>query len=109
MAHGDPPGAGPRGIACLTIHSDETLMRLDNAWPVYSAVVAHPLYAQLDLSQGVPQDRVAFRWSASKSYSSNIFYRRDYINTVWSRFMTISEYLKEGHGYQDMIVLRKDP
>ena len=97
----------PGGIAWVTIHSDHTLLNLNPGWPVHSAVVNHPTYAYLDLSNGMPTDRMVFRWRADKSYSSNIFYKRSYIEETWSRIMTIRDFLVSFPNYQDTVILQK--
>lgn len=53
------------------------------------------------------KDRLVFRGSPDASYSSQVFYRFDYIERVWGRFFDIIETHRRLPGYQDLVVLRK--
>ena len=97
----------PGGIAWLTIHSDHTLIKMAPDWPLYGAVATHPDFAAINAEREMHSDRMIFRWHNSKSYSSNVFYRRPYIQKVWGRIMKIKRYINEFPQYQDVVILQK--
>lgn len=97
----------PGGLAWITIHSDQTWQGLNESWPVWSSVVNHPSFVHADLGQPMREDFKVFRWSGMASYSSQVFYHRDYIETHWSRALDIIEIRVGAHWYQDAVIMRK--
>lgn len=99
----------PGGIALVTIHTEHTLNRLREDWPLWSPVMKHPdIESLIDKdARSFPDDRLIVRWSHDKSYSSNVFYKEEYILSHWSRILTIVEIKKTAPPYQDVVLLAK--
>jgi SAM-dependent methyltransferase len=98
----------PGGIAWITAHTEKTWQAMAQGWPLYQALGKHPDFAQYVEDRGeLPGDRVVFRWHNDRSYSSNVFYSRDYIHRTWGRILEIAEEHHRHPGFQDVFVLRK--
>jgi hypothetical protein len=52
-------------------------------------------------------DRLVLRWNGDKSYSSNVFYKKDYVLSHWSRIMKIHDIKSKLPEYQDVVLLVK--
>jgi hypothetical protein len=55
----------------------------------------------------MPSDRVVFTWRTASVNNATVFHSTDYIKNVWGRFFEIVDIVREGHDYQDVVVLRK--
>ena len=98
----------PGGIAWITVHTERTWKQMAPGWPLYKAMSSHPDFKPyLDERDELPQDRMVFRWRANQSYSSNVFYTREYLRTHWGRLFDIVEDHNRLPGFQDVVVLRK--
>jgi SAM-dependent methyltransferase len=98
----------PGGIAWITIHSEFTLREMDESWPLWEPVMSHPEANKLlDLQRNFNGSRMAMRWNANRSYTSNVFYKLDYINQHWGRIFEIAEVRRRCPTYQDVLILRK--
>jgi SAM-dependent methyltransferase len=101
------------GIAYLTVHSDHTWKNIESARPLYDNLLAmkeyihgHKVTPEL-FKEPMPAEKTVFSWTTASIYNSNVFHSIGYINNVWGRFLEIVDVIKEGHSYQDVIVLRK--
>jgi SAM-dependent methyltransferase len=98
----------PGGLAWITVHSELTLQEMNPNWPLWTPVMEHPLAAKvLDEKRNFHGDRLISRWLASQSYSSNVFYKLDYLKVRWSRFFEIAEVRRRCPTFQDVLILRK--
>lgn len=98
----------PGGIAWVTVHTERTWQEMRPGWPLYKAMATHPDFAEhLETRTVLPSDRAVFRWRAEASYSSNVFYTREYLRRTWGRIMEIAEEHHRLPGFQDVVVLRK--
>ena len=98
----------PGGIAWLTVHSEHTLTEMNENWPLWKAVMGHPnIGTLLDAERRFKGDRLVVRWRSENSYSSNVFYRTDYLRKVWGRFMEIVELRRRFPNFQDVLIMRK--
>lgn len=97
----------PGGIAWLTIHGDRTWQELNPDWPLWAPLDSHPEYQNDRHCLEIPRPRTFYRWRSDRSYSSNVFYSYDYINSVWGRLMDVVEIRPALPPYQDVVVLRK--
>ena len=97
----------PGGLAWVTIHSEKTWEEMTEDWPLFNALKNHPEFKNLDRTAPMPRDRMVFRWRNERSYSSNVFYSFDYIETYWSRYFDIVETYRRLPVFQDVLVLRK--
>lgn len=98
----------PGGIAWITVHTERTWAAMGPGWPLHKALSRHADFAPFVDERGdLPGDRLVFRWRADRSYSSNVFYSREYLQRTWSRFFEIVEDHHRHPGFQDVLVLRK--
>jgi len=101
------------GVAYLTVHSDNTWRAIERARPLYENLLAMKEHiaeyrVTPELFQGpMPTERIVFRWRTSAIYNVNVFHAIDYIKKSWGRFLDIVEVVRDGHNYQDVVLLRK--
>lgn len=95
------------GLAWLTVHTEHTLRAMNENWPLYPAVMNHPEAARVGDRQSMDADRMVFRWSSDRSYSSNVFYRSDYLTKTWGKIMDVVELKRQCPSFQDVMLLRK--
>lgn len=99
----------PGGIAWITIHSEKTLSDMDSSWPLWKPIMEFPeiskkINTQNQTFQG---DRLIIRWHKNKSYSSNIFYKEEYVRRHWGRIMEVAQFHRRYPRYQDVVILKK--
>lgn len=97
----------PGGIAYVTVHDEESWKRMPLEWGVGQALLSHPGFDKKWLKQGFPGEKFVSRWHEDKSYSSNVFYKLDYLKKVWTKFFDIKEVIPGGSAYQTVLVLQK--
>lgn len=100
----------PGGIAWITLHTEQTWSAMTEQWPLYKAMARHPdfaPYANVTQRGDLPDERVVFRWHHDRSYSSNVFYTRDYVRRVWGRILEVREEHHRHPGFQDVVILQK--
>lgn len=99
----------PGGIAWITLHTEQTLQDMAPDWPLWKPVVEHPdARSRIDMdNRTFDGDRLVLRWHADKSYSANVFYKKEYIQSSWGRMFDILEFKRRHPGYQDVVVLQK--
>lgn len=98
----------PGGIAWITVHSELTLQDMTPEWPLWEPVWEHPDSAQkLDAKRQFASDRLVLRWHGERSYSSNTFYKLDYLQRHWSRIMPIVELRRRCPSFQDVLIMQK--
>jgi len=95
----------PGGLAWVTVHTEDTWLDMEPGWPLHGALRNHPEYE--GNSEPMTQDRLVYRWKTDRSYSSNVFYRWDYLDRVWGRMFDIAETHRRLPVFQDVVVLRK--
>lgn len=99
----------PGGIAWITLHSEFTLQEMDESWPLWSPTMGHPKASGLiDENRHFEGDRLVMRWLSGRSYSSNVFYKLDYIKRHWGRYFTINDVRRRCPSFQDVVILMKD-
>jgi len=98
----------PGGIAWITVHTEHTLKEMNPNWPLWSAVMNHPNIKNLiGEDRFFPGCRLSVRWRNNRSYSSNIFYKEDYLRSHWGRFFEVLELRRRFPRFQDVLILRK--
>lgn len=96
------------GLAWITVHTERTWQEMGEAWPLFQALLKHPEFAPyVSDRDDLPHERLVFRWRGNRSYTSHVFYARQYLNRVWGRIMDIREQHHRLPGYQDVVVLQK--
>ena len=98
----------PGGMAWITVHSELTLVEMNENWPLWKPVMNHPKSDELlDENRCFKGDRLVVRWRTDRSYSSNVFYKQDYLHKVWARIFEIVEFRRRFPRFQDVLILRK--
>lgn len=98
----------PGGLAWLTVHTDGTLRDMTEQWPLWKPTMNHPDSKKLlDADRNFSGDRLVFRWKSEASYSSNVFYKLDYIEKVWGRLLNIVEIRRRFPNFQDVVLVQK--
>lgn len=98
----------PGGLAWITVHTEDTLKEMDETWPLWRPVMSHPQKNELfDESREFSGNRLVMRWKGDASYSSNVFYRQNYIRKAWGRIMKIVDVKRRYPNYQDVVLFQK--
>jgi hypothetical protein len=98
----------PGGIAWVTVHTERTWAQMAPGWPLHNAMSKHPDFQPYLAERGeLPGERVVFRWRDDRSYTSNVFYTREYLYRSWGRILEVVEDHHRLPGFQDVVVLRK--
>lgn len=98
----------PGGLAWLTVHTEGTLMAMDQNWPLWRPTMEHPVAKiALDEQRNFSGDRLVLRWHAHRSYSSNTFYKSEYLKSRWTRFLDLIELRPRFPDFQDVMLMRK--
>lgn len=95
------------GLVWVTVNSEKTWEEMGEGWPVYRLLCNYPGFPTQKPRPAMEEDRLVLRRVGDASYSSQVFYRFDYIKDVWGRFFEIVEIHRRLPGFQDVIVLRK--
>ena len=98
----------PGGLAWITVHTDNTLFEMNEGWPLWKAVMNHPdRHSFLGDDRSFDGNRLVIRWRKNRSYSSNVFYKQNYLEECWGRFFEILEIRRRFPRFQDVILLKK--
>ncbi len=98
----------PGAIAWITVHTEDTLTDMNENWPLWRAVMNHPdIHNIIDKNRHFPGERMVVRWHKDRSYSSNVFYKKEYLQDVWGRFFNVLELRRRFPRFQDVLVLQK--
>lgn len=99
----------PGGMAWITVHTEGTLADMTPDWPLWRPVMDFPDASKLFDTEAkrFKGNRLVLRWLADRSYSSNIFYKEDYLRNTWSRIMPIKEIRRRCPSFQDVVLFQK--
>lgn len=98
----------PGGLLWATVHSELTLQDMSPDWPLWDPVMTHPRAGELlDSSRNFKGDRMVMRWLGDRSYSSNVFYKQDYLIDRWSRILDVVEFRRRFPSFQDVMLMQK--
>jgi SAM-dependent methyltransferase len=99
----------PGGIAWITLHTEGTLLDMTPDWPLWNPVMKHPNAATLFDTENrrFKGNRLVLRWLAGRSYSSNVFYKEDYVRSHWGRILEVADFRRRHPSFQDIVILRK--
>lgn len=100
----------PGGMAWITVHTENTLYEMTPDWPLWNAVVAHPMMSNIQKfdDSHFTDDRLCIRWHCDRSYSTNVFYKEEYLKSAWGRIMNVADFRRRFPSYQDVIILVKN-
>lgn len=98
----------PGGIAWVTVHSEHTLQDMNENWPLWKPVMGYPdIHKIMNSDRTFDGNRLTVRWRSDRSYSSNVFYKQDYLNRVWGKIFEVVEVRRRFPRFQDVMILRK--
>ena len=98
----------PGGLAWVTVHTEQTLSEMTEEWPLWKPTHKHPVGRRLlESGREFPGAMLVLRWKGDRSYSSNVFYRLDYLRSRWGRIFEIAEVKRRFPAFQDVLILRK--
>jgi ubiquinone/menaquinone biosynthesis C-methylase UbiE len=104
----------PGGLAYLTIQSEHTWNNMNPESALWKGLMALKEHIQdykisQDLfNQLMPAPKTVFNWTTAEKRTCLVFHSADYIRNAWGRFLSIKEIIREGHCFQDVVVLQKD-
>lgn len=97
----------PGGLAWITVHTENTLEDMHEGWPLWKPVMNYPeLPSIVKEDRTFDGDRLVVRWRSDRSYSSNVFYKRAYLEGVWGRFLEVVEVRRRFPRFQDVLICR---
>ena len=102
----------PGGLAYLTVATDHTWDGFKQDWikttfmPMRDQITEFEIGDEL-FSGDLPRERTVFWWTAQKVYSCLVFHSEAYLRREWSRHFELVDIVREGHTFQDVVVLRK--
>lgn len=98
----------PGGLAWLTVHTEGTLKAMNESWPLWNPTMLHPAAElSLDSDRNFDGNRLVLRWHGDRSYSSNVFYKREYLMSRWGRILDLVEFRPQFPVFQDVMLMRK--
>lgn len=105
----------PGGMGYFTVVTDHTWDHMDKAsWGVYGDLVRNrPKYHGMNFRNDIfdhpmPFDKTVFQYTnRTDGYGVVVFHKTDYIRRVWGEIFEIVDIIREGHHFQDVVVLRK--
>lgn len=96
------------GIAWITIHTENTLLEMNQQWPLWNPIMNHPNINKLiNDDRSFDGDRLVVRWRGDRSYSSNTFYKEKYVKSNWGKIMKVLELKRRFPRFQDVLILQK--
>lgn len=98
----------PGGIAWVTVQTELTWDAMAPGWPLYDALLQFDDFARQATNRGsLPEARTIYRARGDRSYSSHVFYSREYLRDTWARIMPIAEEHHMFPVFQDVVILQK--
>jgi SAM-dependent methyltransferase len=97
----------PGGIAILSVVTEEQVNAMNDTWPMYIPLTKHPRWSEDFPLRLWRQGKITLRWHADRSYSSNVIYDTDYLQSAWGRILDIVEHRRQFPLYQDLLVMQK--
>jgi SAM-dependent methyltransferase len=104
----------PGGLAYLTIQSEHTWSNMKPEWEIWKSLMALKEHIQdYKISPGLfnqpmPAPKTVFNLTPAEKCNCYVFHSDDYVRNAWGRFLSIKEIIREGHCFQDVVVLQKD-
>ena len=102
----------PGGAAYVTVHGDGTWAAMGPKVPLYNYLmnardsIAEERITESFFARPMPRARLSLTWSKGEIYNVNMFHSFDYIRSVWGRFFTRVEILRQREDPQDVVILR---
>jgi SAM-dependent methyltransferase len=102
----------PGGLAYVTVCTEDTWEQYKADWikqtlmPLADQIRDYRIDNAL-FSGPLPNDKTVFWWPSREVYNSSVFHSKKYIKDLYGRFFEIVEIVRNGHTYQDVLLLRK--
>jgi ubiquinone/menaquinone biosynthesis C-methylase UbiE len=98
----------PGGLAVLTALTEQSLKAMTPDWPTYKDLCKHPKFDPAMMGKDHTFERLIFRHSSERSYTSVVILHSRYIESVWGRILPIKEIRHRFPRYQDAVILQKE-
>lgn len=102
----------PGGLAYLTVCTEDTWEEYKRGWikehlmPLADLIVDYKIDDAL-FEGSLPSEKTVFWWPTRDIYNSSVFHSKSYIKNVYGRFFDIVDIIRNGHTYQDVLILKK--
>ena len=103
----------PGGLAYITVCTEDTWEQYKSGWikntfmPLADQITDYRIDDSL-FSGPLPNEKTVFWWPLRGGvYNSSVFHSKDYIQNLYGRFFDIVDIIRNGHAYQDVLLLRK--
>ncbi|HEU4504637.1 MAG TPA: hypothetical protein VFR79_07380, partial [Nitrospira sp.] len=74
--------------------------------PLANSIVDYKIEDAL-FEGSLPSEKTVFWWPTRDVYNSIVFHSKSYIKNTYERFFDIIDIIRNGHTYQDVLVLKK--
>lgn len=102
----------PGGLAYITVSTEDTWEQYKQSWikdqlmPLADSIVDYKIDPAL-FAGGLPSEKTVFWWPVRHVYNAMVFHSKSYIERVYGSFFDVVDIVRNGHAYQDVVVLRK--
>jgi SAM-dependent methyltransferase len=102
----------PGGLGYITVSTEDTWESYKQGWIKDTLLPLADVITEYDVTEALfegalPRDKTVFWWPVRNIYNASVFHRRAYIEREWSRFFTVEGIERNGHAYQDVVLLRR--
>ncbi len=101
------------GVAYITIQSDSVWEKYKQGWiknnlmPLSKVITDYKIDEQF-FKNSLPSEKTVIWWPTDfQCYNSTVFHTSDYIRREWGRLFSSVEIIRDGHTFQDVVVLKK--
>jgi SAM-dependent methyltransferase len=103
----------PDGLAYLTVATDHTWEQYKQRWikeqllPLAGRITEHAI-DEAFFAGPLPREKTVIWWSAEQDlYNATVFHQAAYIRREWGRIFKVLDIVRNGHFYQDVVLLTK--
>src|SRR4029079_2721503 len=96
----------PSGVLYVTVHDEQTWDNLPNNPHLLNGLKQSAGFRDTLLGAAMPEERLAFSWTADNHYNCNVFHSEAYIRRVWGRFFRILSFKPRYHWEQTQFALQ---
>jgi SAM-dependent methyltransferase len=103
----------PGGLAYLTISSEYTWEQYKQNWIKDQLLPLSENITEYSISEkffegSLPREKTVIWWPAGQDvYNATVFHETSYIRKEWGRLFTVIDIIRNGHAYQDVVLLTK--
>jgi len=103
----------PGGLAYLTVQTDQTWEQYKQGWIKEQLIPLADRIAEYAIDEAffagpLPREKTVIWWTAERDlYNATVFHRAAYIRREWGRIFKVLNIIRDGHFYQDVVLLTK--